>query len=236
MQVVAVDIMGPLIESSSGNSYILVAGDYFTKWMEAYPIPNQEATTVAKKLVDELFCRFGVPKQLHSDQGRQFESSLLQEICQILNVRKTRTTPYHPQCDGLIERFNRTLLSMLATTTTNNPFEWEDRLHKVCFAYNTSVQASTGHTPFFLMFGRQAQLPIDLVYRTGNADTPVNEYALQLKEGLEDAYALVREKLNVSHACHQILKVLFEGFPQNDDIINIHQTACPLNSSKNHVH
>ena len=124
MQVVAVDIMGPLIESSSGNSYILVAGDYFTKWMEAYP-------------VDELFCRFGVPEQLHSDQGRQFESSLLQEICQILNVRKTRTTPYHPQCDGLIERLNR--FSMLATTTTNNPFEWEDRLHKVCFAYNTSV-------------------------------------------------------------------------------------------------
>ena len=202
--------------------------------MEAYPIPNQEATTVAKKLVDELFCRFGVPEQLHSDQGRQFESSLLQEICQILNVRKTRTTPYHPQCDGLIERFNRTLLSMLATTTTNNLFQWEDRLHKVCFAYNTSVQASTGHTPFFLIFGRQAQLPIDLVYRTGNADTPVNEYALQLKEGLEDAYALVREKLNASHE-HQ--KKYYDKHVHGDtfkigDLVWLHNPVVPRGGSR----
>ena len=89
--------------SEAGNSYILVAGDYFTKWMEAYPMPNQEAATVAKKLVDDMFCRFSVPEQLHSDQGKQFESSLLQEVCKILNIKKTRTTPYQHQCDGLIE-------------------------------------------------------------------------------------------------------------------------------------
>ena len=75
MQMIAVDIMGPLPETPSGNSYILVAGDYFTRWMEAYAIPNQEAITVAQKLVDELFCRFSPPEQLHSDQGRQFEST-----------------------------------------------------------------------------------------------------------------------------------------------------------------
>ena len=84
MQVVAVDILGPLPESESGNSYILVAGDYFTKWMEAYPIPKQEAITIAKVLVDEMFCRFSPPEQLHSDQGRQFESSIMKEVCEIL--------------------------------------------------------------------------------------------------------------------------------------------------------
>ena len=151
MQVVSVDILGPLLESDAGNSYVLVAGDHFTKWMEAYAIPNQEAITVARKLTDEMFCRFSPPEQLHSDQGRQFESELLKEICRILNVKKTRTFPYHPQCDGLVERFNRTLLDMLATTTQDHPFDWEDQIHKVCMAYNTSVHASTGYTPFFLI-------------------------------------------------------------------------------------
>ena len=88
MQMIAVDIMGPLPETPSGNSYILVAGDYFTCWMEAYAIPNQEAITVAQKLVDELFCRFSPHEQLHSDQGRQFESTLIKEICSLLHIYK----------------------------------------------------------------------------------------------------------------------------------------------------
>ena len=75
------------------------------------------------------------------------------EVCKILNIRKSRTTPYHPQCDGLIERFNRTLLDMLATTCKDHPFDWEDHIRKVCMAYNTSTQSTTGYTPFFLMFG-----------------------------------------------------------------------------------
>ena len=77
MQVIAVDIMGPLPESSNKNSYTLVVGDYFIRWMEAYPIKNQEAATVAQKLVDHVFCRLGIPEQLHSDQGKQFESKLV---------------------------------------------------------------------------------------------------------------------------------------------------------------
>ena len=95
--------------------------DYFTKWAEAYPVPNQEAATIANKLVNEMFLRFSSPEQLHSDQGRQFESALVREVCKCLDIRKTRTTPYHPQCDGLVERFNRTLLNMLATTTSEYP-------------------------------------------------------------------------------------------------------------------
>ena len=159
MQIVAIDIMGPLPETEVGNSYILVAGDYYTRWMEAYPIPNQEAVTVAQKLVNELFCHLSTSEQLHSDQGSQFDSDLIAEVCKILNIRKSRTTPYHPQCDGLIERFNHTLLDMLATTCKDHPFDWEDHIWKVCMAYNTSTQSTTGYTPFFLMFGRQAPTP-----------------------------------------------------------------------------
>jgi len=144
----AVDILGPLPESATGNFYIMVVGDYFTHWMEAFAIPNQEATTVAEKLVEEVFMRFSIPEQLHSDQGHQFESKLLSEICHLLNIQKSKTTPYHPQDDGLVERFNRTLLDMLATCTKDHPFDWEYYIRKVCMAYNTSVQCSTGYTPF----------------------------------------------------------------------------------------
>ena len=155
LDLVAVDILGPLPERKSGNLYILVVGDYFTKWIEAYPIPNQEATTVGTKLVDNFFCRFSLPKQLHSDQGPQFESAIIATVCQFLQIDKTRTTPYHPQSDGLIERFNRTLLQMLATCVDKHPFEWEEYVKEVCMAYNTSTQATTGYSPFFLMFGRK---------------------------------------------------------------------------------
>ena len=88
-QIMAVDIVGPLIESERGNSYIMVVGDYFTRWMEAFPIPNQEATTIAEILINEVFLRFSVPEQLHSDQGRQFESKLIAEVCRLLNIHHT---------------------------------------------------------------------------------------------------------------------------------------------------
>ncbi|KAL5491798.1 hypothetical protein EMCRGX_G017162 [Ephydatia muelleri] len=123
------------------------------------PVHCAEATTVAKKLVDEMFCRFSPPEQLHSDQGRQFESDLVKEICELLQIRKTRTTPYHPQCNGMVERFNRTLLDMLSTAVGNHQADWQQHIRKLCLAYNSSVHSSTGFTPFFLMFGRQAKLP-----------------------------------------------------------------------------
>jgi len=100
LQMVAADIVGPLPKSSTGNKYILVVSDYLTKWAEAYGIPNQEAKTVANKLIDNMFCRFGVPEQLHTDMGTQFESTLVKEISKLLDIRKTHTTAYHPQGDG----------------------------------------------------------------------------------------------------------------------------------------
>ena len=106
MQRVAMDVVGPLPKSRQGNRFILVVNDYFTKWPEAYAIPNHEAVTVARKLVDEWVSRFGVMQDLHTDQGREFESKVFQIMCNILGVNKTRTTPYHPQSDGLVERCN----------------------------------------------------------------------------------------------------------------------------------
>ena len=123
-------------------------------------------------------------------------SSLMHEICKLLNISKSRTTAYHPQCDGLVERFNRTLQDMLATTVRDHPFDSEGSLRKVCMAYNSSVNASTGFTPFYLMFGREARLPVDLIYgaRSGES-SEVNEYVHQLQGNLEAAFELVRQKI-----------------------------------------
>ena len=239
MQVVAVDITGPLPESEAGNRYILVVGDYFTKWMEAYAIPDQEATTVATKLVDEFYCRFGPPEQLHSDQGKQFESKLIQQICSILKISKSRTTAYHPQCDGLVERFNRTLKHMLATSLKDHPFDWEDRLRKVCMAYNTSVQASSGYTPFYLLYGREARLPIDLMYGTKRpSPQSVHEYASNLKQSLNDAYSAVRQQLNQAHARQkQYYDRKVHGEPyKKGDLVWLHNPTVPPGQSAKLMH
>ncbi|GFX96804.1 hypothetical protein TNCV_1648391 [Trichonephila clavipes] len=111
---IAFDILGPLPRTASGNKYLLVVMDYFTKWPEVYPIPDQEAPTVAEAVVQHWISRYGVPLQLHSDQGRNFVSAVLKGVCELLGIDKTKTTPLHPQSDGMVERFNRTILNNLS--------------------------------------------------------------------------------------------------------------------------
>ena len=134
------DILGPLPESINKNSYVLVVSDYFTRYTEAYALPNQEAKTVAHKLVNEFFLRFSLPEQLYSDQGQQFELDIIKEVTNMLQIKKSRTSPYHPQSDGLVELFNRTLLSMLSTALDEHPWEWEDHLRPLCYILYTLEQ------------------------------------------------------------------------------------------------
>ena len=235
MQLVAMDIVGPFPESPAGNTHILVVADYFTRWTEAYPIPNQEATTVARKLTDEFFFRFSPSEQLHSDQGRNFESDVIAEVCRLLGVVKTRTTPYHPQSDGLVERFNRTLLDMLATAARERPFDWENQLRRLCLAYNTSTHPTTGETPFFLMFGRQVRMPIDIMYGNPTPQpTTIPQYVTDLRTHLEAAYRRVRERMG-----HQlkrqrdIYNKKVHGDPyEPGDLVWLHSPAVPRGQSK----
>ena len=116
MDMVAVDILSGLPTADDGSTCILVVGDYMTKWTEAYALANEEASTCLKALYNGFFSRFGLPAQIHSDQGRNFESKLMQELTKMAGIRRTRTTPYHPRGDGMIERLNRTVLQMLRAT------------------------------------------------------------------------------------------------------------------------
>ena len=165
---------------------------YVTRWLEAWPIPNQETKTVAEKLLNEMFFHFSLPHQILSDQGQQFESALIAELCSVLQIEKSRTTPYHLQGDELVERSNCTLLSMLSTVVDGHPQTWESYLRAVSMAYNTSIQPTTGYSPFFLMFGRKARLPIDIVYDNLPVDSFVN-----ISVALENAYQHVRNTMGL---------------------------------------
>lgn len=191
---IALDIAGPFPITDKGNRYILVVVDYFTKWPEAFAIPNQEAVTVAEKLVNEVFCRFGLPLEIHADQGRNLESFVFQEVCRLMGIHKTRTTPYHPQSDGMVERFNQTLERHLAKVVASHQRDWDVYIPLFLLSYRSAVHESTAITPAYANFGRELKLPGDLL--TGGppeATTEITEYASELRKKLSDVHALMRE-------------------------------------------
>jgi transposase InsO family protein/predicted aspartyl protease len=203
MERVALDILGPLPESLHGHKYILVVTDYFTRWTEAYAMRDQEAVTVTGKFLEEFICRFGIPRQVHTDQGRQFESRVFQELCTRLHIDKTRTTAYHPQSDGLVERFNRTVEDLLSKYVSPTQRDWDEYLPLAMLAYRSSVHESTGQTPCRMMLGRDPALPPDLLFGLPPGDNPdleVTAYVEMLIDRLDTVHELARESMFAASA------------------------------------
>uniref|UniRef100_A0A672I094 Gypsy retrotransposon integrase-like protein 1 n=1 Tax=Salarias fasciatus TaxID=181472 RepID=A0A672I094_SALFA len=198
MDRVGIDITGPYPLSDDGNRYVLSVIDYFTKWPEAYAIPNQEAETVADALVEGMISRFGVMASLHSDQGTNFESRVFAAVCERLGIHKTRTTPLHPQSDGLVERFHRNLGDQLAIVTSRHQRDWDKHLPLVLMACRSAVQESTECTPALLMLGRELRTPAELAFGRP-PDAPAvpagPEYARKLQDRLDSAHSFARERL-----------------------------------------
>ena len=140
----ALDYMGPLKETSKGNRHILVLMDHFTKWCEAFPTKDQKASTVASTLVSRVFSRFGPPTILYSDQGRNFDSLLMHEIYNQMGIKKIRTTTYHPQCDGLVERQNRTLQEIISSFVSDHSNDWDEVLDQAVCLRTGSPYARRG--------------------------------------------------------------------------------------------
>ena len=143
---VGVDVI-QFTKSHQGNKYAVVFVDYLTKWPEVFATPDQSALTIARLMVEHVISHHGVPRELLSDRGPAFLSKLLKEMCQLMGIKKTNTTAYHPQTDGLVERFNRTLIDMLAKTVEKSGRDWDTHLPFVLFAYRTSPQESTQESP-----------------------------------------------------------------------------------------
>ena len=200
MERVALDIAGPWPLSENGNKYTLVVSDYFTKWAEAYPIPDQEAKTVAEVFVNQFVARFGAPLLIHTDQGRNFESRLFKEMCGLLGVKKTRTVAFRPQSDGLVERLNRTIGTMIAAFVNENQRTWDKDLQVLMMAYRSTPHESTKLTPNEMMLGREVSLPLDV--QIGLAPEmeikEEHEYVDDLRLRLENAYSTARENLGES--------------------------------------
>ena len=193
MQRIAIDVLGPLPETEAGNRFIVVIADYFTKWTEAYPVPNHKAETIADKVIKEFFNRFGLPEFIHTDQGRDFESRLFQEMCTILEIEKTRTTPWHPQSDGMVERFNRTIETLLRQCVDQNQRNWDDKLSFCCAAYRSALHSTTAFTPNQLMMGRNLPMPSHLQSPLPEKWENLQAYNEKLVDNLQEAHKLARQ-------------------------------------------
>ena len=159
-----------------------------------FPTKDQTALTIARLLVDQIVAHHGVPSDLLSDRGANFLSHLMQELCHLMGIHKVNTTAYHPQTDGLVERFNRTLLDMLAKTVEKNGRDWDVHLPYVLFGYRASLQESTRESPFLLLYGRDPRLPTDaaLCAPINRRYVEIDDYKSELVAGLSEAWELAR--------------------------------------------
>ena len=194
---IGIDFLGPLPKTENGNRYILVLSDYATRWPEAFATSDMKASTVAKILVDEVICRHSAPEELLSDQGRDFLADLIKEVCAYFKVKKINTTAYHPQTNGLTERFNGTLCRMLSAYTEENQRNWDVFLPITLFAYRTSAQTTTKESPFRLLYGRDPRLPSDL-----EQFCPKTSFVDKLEEAWREAKKNVTNNANEEKGRH----------------------------------
>ena len=190
-EMVAVDVL-KVPMSTKGNQYLLVAQDYFSKWPFAKPMPDQKAERIVQILKDEVFTVVGPPQKLHSDQGRNFESRLLGDLCKAFGVSKSHTTPYHPMGDGLVERMNRSLLSLLRTYVERENL-WEEHLQLLLFVYRTTKHSSTGFSPFEVLLGSNPPLQ-----QIPNFYSPLLPEPSDYCEELKNKLALLREMVDAN--------------------------------------
>ena len=181
------------LEPSKGNiENVLVITDHFTRYALAYPSKTQTAQATARILWDNFICHYGFPEKFISDQGRNFESDLIKELCKIAAVKKLHTTPYHPQGNGQCERFNSTLCNMLGTLSAEEKSDWKSYLGCMTHAYNCTKHASTTYSPYYLMFGRHPRLPIDVEFGLPKSNSGDNSsksrYVQKLRRRLNYAF------------------------------------------------
>jgi transposase InsO family protein len=225
MELVCMDFLS-LEESKGGIKDILVITDFFTKYAVAIPTKNQTAKTTAKHLYEDFILHYGIPQRIHSDQGRNFESKVIKELCILLGINKSHTTPYHPQGNGLVERFNRTLLNMLGTLEDEQKVSWKSYIPQLVHAYNCSTHAVTGYSPYYLLYGRESRLPVDLAFGVYSNDPgsqqPLTSYIDELREKLRYAYELVSKntsKKNLSSKVNYDKKVKVSTFDPGDWVL-----------------
>ncbi len=224
LDLVCMDFLS--IEPDSSNTEnVLVITDHYTRYAQAFPTRDQKASTVAKVLVEKYFVHYGLPKRMHSDQGRDFESRLVHELLSTLGIEKSRTTPYHPQGDPQPERFNRTLLNMLGTLEPSKKKKWSQHIGHLVHAYNCTPNEATGFSPYYLMFGREARMPVDLCFGTSSDSTRQEtylKYIADMGKELKAAYELaesIAAKQNEGNKRRYDQKIRFSQLLPGDRVL-----------------
>ena len=195
---VAIDIVGPLMRTKKGNRYILTLCDYSTKYPEAVPLKVIDAETVANALV-EIFSRTGIPKEILSDQGSNFTSALMKELCKLLHIKKLTSTSYHPEANGLVERFNGTLKKMLTCFVENGKDDWDKYLPYLLFSYREVPQESTGFSPFELLYGSHVRGPLSII-REEWKEPSVNTMNESVVSYLLKTREMLQKMSNIAHS------------------------------------
>ena len=173
----------------------MVITDHFSKFVKCFSLRDQKAETIAKKL-ENFVTTFGIPEKLLSDQGTNFQSTLVKEVLELLDIEQLRTSPYHPQTDGITERFNRTLKTMISAFGNENKDNWDSLLGKLSFAYNSAEHEATKFTPYEVMFGRSPRIPVDLIFKAEESSLDfvepefdfVTSYVKDLKVNLQNIF------------------------------------------------
>ena len=202
---VAADFCGPY-NTGEGFRYILVIVDHFTKWVELIPTYTQETREVAQAFYDRIICRQGCPRRFLTDQGSSFKSNLVEALCSLFQINKIYSSTYYPQGDGIAERFMRSLNNSLSILSRHHPYDWNKYVQGIAFAYNTSVHASTGETPFKLNTGRVPSFPEEGWIKDWNANDDLmihsrqdyKEYLQSLFETITHAQGHARQGLEAS--------------------------------------
>lgn len=193
----AIDLVGPLPVTERYNKYILTVQCDLSKYIFVLPIPDMSADTVSKVLVEKVFLTFGSPSGILSDQGSNFMSKLFISICKFWRIHKVRTTPYHPESNGSLEKSHWTLKNFLRSFTNKQQTDWDLWCRFAQFSYNTTPHTSTKYSPFELVFGRKAKLP-SVITKTPAVLYNYDNYLLELKHKLQNANKLAVESLHIA--------------------------------------
>ena len=192
-QKIYIDLIGPLPTTTKMERYVLTVEDGFTRHANAYTLPNKQASTVARVLIDEYCSDYGFPESIHSDNGKEFVNEIWEQLCDRLGIRKTTTPTYNPQ-SNIVERWHRTINMMMKTFMDRDDKEWSKYLPAMVMAYNTKVNSSTGVTPYFATFGREARLPVDLVLpMPGEESRTINNHVDEVLKRFNRIYAFMRQ-------------------------------------------
>ncbi|CAF2775804.1 unnamed protein product [Rotaria sp. Silwood2] len=201
---IGMDIMGPLPTTARQKRFLLVIVDYFTRWIELFPLKSITSIDITNILTNEIFSRYGLPKHIVSDNGPQFISNLFKNFCDALGIKQNLTANYHPQ-SNMTERVNRTLKPLIAIYAQQQPNSWDREIQKLAYAIRTAVNETTGETPAFMMFGRDPRGPLDLLVGerteeariTTNEHVQIQEYKKNLINNLRYTYNIVKEHAEI---------------------------------------